>query len=559
MDRLDLLRYTGAQFLPGSNLQLFAEKRAQSTRFGATGSAIDPAAVAVYIRWSTDDQGEGTTLDVQRDACMYYGRSQGWEVSPDLIFIDDGYSGALLDRPGMNRLRELVRTRQVQCVIVNTIDRLSRNIVDAVSLVLKEWDGRCHIKCVKQPVDTTTELGRMIFGILAMFADFERSQIRARTFSGKVRRAEDGRNPGKRIPFGYQRGEQAGDMVLVPEQIATVRRIFELYASGTGERGIAVQLNKEGALGPGGRLWNRSAITYLLRNQVYIGVLNYGAVRRNRHREEDKTEPYYLTGQPLLASVQVPHLAIINQELWERVERRRHEITASVRVSSPRAVNSRHLLTGLAKCQCGHSLQGFVDTKQRSTAWYRCPGRAEKGPTFCDAGVISQKALDTFVVQAILQVRDPQVMERVLGRRSVALAAQSASAQAQAERCKTGLSRLDQETGRVRQDYLRGQLTIEEHREFRAELQGQREVLSAELAASEAELLTVQSLISEDGELATLLADIHQWEVLAMARKKQVLRQAIASLVAYRKANSDEPVNITLESRLMDPGESKAT
>jgi hypothetical protein len=61
--------------------------------------AIDPDRVAIYIRWSTDDQGDGTTLDVQMEGCRHYALSQGWNVTEDLIFIDDGYSGGSLDRP----------------------------------------------------------------------------------------------------------------------------------------------------------------------------------------------------------------------------------------------------------------------------------------------------------------------------------------------------------------------------------------------------------------------------------------------------------------------------
>jgi hypothetical protein len=68
--------------------------------------------VAVYIRWSTDEQSDGTTLEVQREACQLFIQSQGWAFRTDLVFVDDGYSGGGLDRPGLNRLRAAVRGGQ---------------------------------------------------------------------------------------------------------------------------------------------------------------------------------------------------------------------------------------------------------------------------------------------------------------------------------------------------------------------------------------------------------------------------------------------------------------
>lgn len=152
---------------------------------------IDPNKVAIYPRYSTDEQGQGTTLEVQLNACKNYALSQGWNINEDLIFIDDGYTGANLDRPEMTRLREYISEGKVECVIVYKLDRLSRNLKDAVNLVMDEWLDICHLKSVTEPIDTTTPLGKQIFYILMGFAEMEREVIRERVWSGKVTRAKD--------------------------------------------------------------------------------------------------------------------------------------------------------------------------------------------------------------------------------------------------------------------------------------------------------------------------------------------------------------------------------
>ncbi|HYG59811.1 MAG TPA: recombinase family protein, partial [Symbiobacteriaceae bacterium] len=194
---------------------------------------MDPNKVAIYIRWSTEDQGEGTTLDVQLDACRAYMVSQGWSFREDLVYVDDGVSGATMERPALGRLRGTVARGLVECVVVYKLDRLSRSVLDMLKLVLEEWDGRCHVKSAREPIDTLTPTGKMFFYQLMSFAEWERSVIRDRMHSGRVRRAQQGRSPGAPLPHGYIK--QADGAIAIDEAAAmAVRRIFRLYLSGLG-------------------------------------------------------------------------------------------------------------------------------------------------------------------------------------------------------------------------------------------------------------------------------------------------------------------------------------
>ncbi|HLN65183.1 MAG TPA: recombinase family protein, partial [Symbiobacteriaceae bacterium] len=247
------------------------------------GSApeIDPNRVAIYIRWSTEDQGEGTTLDVQLEGCRHYVLSQGWQVRPALIFIDDGYSGATLDRPALSRLRAQVRAGEVTCVVVYKLDRLSRSVADTARLCMDEWESLCCVKSAREPIDTHTQAGRMFFYTLMNYAEWERSVIRDRTFSGRARRAQEGRDPGITMPYGYTKDPASGGFVQVALEAAVVQRIFELYRMGNGLARIVAVLNGEGVRFRGGRPWRVGTVAYLLANPAYAGDLVWGRRMRN--------------------------------------------------------------------------------------------------------------------------------------------------------------------------------------------------------------------------------------------------------------------------------------
>ncbi|HYF79793.1 MAG TPA: recombinase family protein, partial [Symbiobacteriaceae bacterium] len=188
---------------------------------------VRPDAVAIYIRWSTDEQTDGTTLQTQKERCSLYLLSQGWQVNDDLIFIDDGCSGGSLNRPALTRLRAAVAEGRVDCVVSYSMDRLSRSVADTVELVQREWAGKCVYRSASQPISTDdgNPTGQLIFNILASFAEFERALIRERTHSGLVRRARQGMYPGTRVPpFGYRR-DGKGRLAVDPTTADVVRRI----------------------------------------------------------------------------------------------------------------------------------------------------------------------------------------------------------------------------------------------------------------------------------------------------------------------------------------------
>ncbi len=356
---------------------------------------INPAKVAIYIRWSTDDQGEGTTLQTQFERCRHYLQSQGWAFSDGLVYIDDGYSGGTLDRPALTRLRSDVDAGRVECVVVYKIDRLSRSVIDIVDLVLREWDGRCFIKSTTEEVNTLSPAGKMFFHILISFAEYERNLIRERTMGGKVKRAEQGLNPGFRPPFGYEKGASAGKVRVVEPEADLVRRIFDLCRKGFGPYQIAHRLNSEGVTRRGAP-WNPLTIRRMLANPAYAGTLEYGRRMRTAGGK------VVAVAIPRLARVEGAFPPIIPMAVWHDVQRSLQ--TRSTKGDGVKPTYSDYLLSGLAICECGAPVGGKRVGPHR---YYYCTARKRLGKAACGAPHHPADAIDAAVAEQIRPILGP--------------------------------------------------------------------------------------------------------------------------------------------------------
>jgi DNA invertase Pin-like site-specific DNA recombinase len=226
---------------------------------------------------------------LQRDVCRSYVESQcalGWVLISE-PFDDEGYSGATLDRPALDRLLALVNRGLVDQVIVHRLDRLSRSLRDC-SKLLHDF-RRVDVGLV---VATAPKLGysaqdSFMLNILASFAEFEREMIAARIADTRARLKQRHLRFAGGVPFGYDAARHSKQLVPNIEESAIVKWMFAEAVAGKKPADIAAAANGLGyrtkvsvALRTGnkrgGNLWTARQVVATLRNPVHIGMLRDG-------------------------------------------------------------------------------------------------------------------------------------------------------------------------------------------------------------------------------------------------------------------------------------------
>lgn len=245
-----------------------------------SGQSREVTRVAAYLRVSTEMQVKsGLGLGDQRRQVEMMAQLKGWPEPT--VYVDEGLSGAKEsgDRPRLHAMMAAVAAGEVDAIIVNSIDRLSRRA--RVSLELLDEMGRHGVRLVsvKESFDTETPSGRMIFGFMAMLAEYERELIRERTRAALAEHSRRDGESGGRLPYAYLRDE--GNLLIDAPAARVVRRIFKFRHDGLTLRAIAAQLNKRRYASPQGKHWHHSSVAAVIANEVYYrgGLRGASALR----------------------------------------------------------------------------------------------------------------------------------------------------------------------------------------------------------------------------------------------------------------------------------------
>ncbi|HEY3367851.1 MAG TPA: recombinase family protein [Symbiobacteriaceae bacterium] len=509
---------------------------------------IDGRKVAVYIRWSTDDQGDGTTLDVQLAGCQHYVLSQGWQVNDELTIVDDGYSGGNLDRPGLTRLRQLVRQGKVDCVVVFKVDRLSRSVIDTVNLVLEEWDGRTYMKSAREPIDTTTAMGKQFFYMLVSYAEWERSVIRERTVSGRRRRAEDGYKPSSVAPYGYcHAASRRGALELVPTEAEIVREIFRLCNSGLGGKTIANTFNRRGTHFRNQSLWSETTITYMLHNRIYVGDMVYGKTTRNPRYGKEPGEMLLLKAEPLVVENSTFIPPIVSRDEFGLAQEMLTRRMRGPGKPSGRSNSSPYLLSGIAKCRCGYGFFAKRETTPKGAFNYVCIGKKIHGGTRCDCAPIPMAQLDREIERRVKErfgsaLAQEGFMRSIMAGREQLLRLKAAEL-VEADRL---LAAVGEQLKKVSRDYRLDRITAEEYRGLKAEIEAEAQETQAQRSSLEADVARLDAEAREDLVVKEYLARIDQWDALEVTERKNILRFFVSQLVAYRRPK-EQGADVNLE------------
>lgn len=364
------------------------------------------ARVVLYARVSTEEQREGQTIDSQVSELERFARQKYWRIVD--IYKDEAWSGALLARPELDRLRDDASKRLFDVVLINDVDRLARD-VSHLGIVKRDLERNgAQVVFAKLPTEKGPTSNLMV-NILGSFAEFERELIADRMRRGRRHKIEVRQQYlGSNTSYGYRyirrdktRGVE-GRLELFSQEALTVKQMFDwVDREGLSARRVGARLT-EGKVVPrkGGAVWGSSSVLRILRNEMYAGVWYYNKYESCEPAKPVKDGDYKHSLRSSLRlraksewwPVRLPKaLQIVEREQWERVQQR---IDRNI-TFSPRNSKHQYLLKGLVKCGgCGAR---YVGDPCHGKFYYRCHARCKRVPT------IKEDVLDYSVWQAIAE------------------------------------------------------------------------------------------------------------------------------------------------------------
>src|SRR5512133_14415 len=311
--------------------------------------------VALYVRVSTDRQQHAQTIEQQVTQLQtYVAAREGWTVREEHIFRDDGHSGAKLDRPGLDALRDHAARAAFDVVLITAPDRLARNFVHQM-VVLEELQRRgvrvvfCDRPCSDDPHE------QLVTQIRGAVAEYERVLIADRMRRGRQARLRSGQLlPWTRAPYGYrlhpERPRDPAAVGLDTVAAAVVQDLFAAYAAGgVTLHTLAAQLTARGVPTPTGKpIWRPTTIRGLLTNPAYKGQAASGRLRtaparRRKSALEPTGKGVSTTAHPPQEWITVPVPAVVAAEQFDLVQRR----LAANQQSARRSTTHPYLLRGL--------------------------------------------------------------------------------------------------------------------------------------------------------------------------------------------------------------------
>lgn len=240
--------------------------------------------VFVYVRVSTQHQAEeGYSIPQQIERLKKYCEAMGWTLVK--IYTDDGYSGGSLDRPAMNQMIKDIEAGHADIVLVDKLDRLSRSQFDTLFMIQKVFDANgVAFVSRNEAFDTSTPFGKAMVGILAVFAELERSRIKERMMDGQEGRAKEGKfRGGGYVPTGYDYNLEKGILEVNEYEAMQVREVFELFNNRMPIFSIMNHMNNKGYRTKYGE-WKEQTIRGMLSRRVYIGeIVHKGKIYEGQH------------------------------------------------------------------------------------------------------------------------------------------------------------------------------------------------------------------------------------------------------------------------------------
>jgi site-specific DNA recombinase len=504
---------------------------------------------AIYARVSSTRQRQEQTIQSQTAALLVHAEQQGLDVPPEWVFEDEGYSGATLVRPALERLRDLVCQVPVEVVLCHAPDRLARRYAYQALLIEELARAGTEVRFLNGPIGDRPE-DALLVQFQGMIAEYEKAQIIERTRRGKAHRARAGVvNVLSGAPYGYRyvrKSDHAEARYEVCEPEASVVR--ELFGRYVKEHASIADLarwltEQQIPTRTGKARWDRSTVWGMLRNPAYAGRAAFAKTMRTEQRAR-LTRPARLAGRsisrnPLILDrpaedwVQIAVPAIVSEETFQLAARR----LADNQRFAARNTKVPSLLQGLAACQaCGYAYyRTSTRTATRRLYYYRCLGSDDyryPGGRRCANLPVRADYLDQVIwdhVTALLA--DPALiraeLDRRLGELQAANPTTATKARLQREQTRTATA-----ISRLVEAYQEQLLSLAELRERMPALRVKEQTLRAQLDALEAELVDQETYLKLAETLEGFLARLRgKTDTASVPERQRVLRLLVKEVL----------------------------
>jgi site-specific DNA recombinase len=436
---------------------------------------------AIYARFSTELQSEKSTED-QIALCRAYAVRHQLDVVA--TFEDKARSGAsVFGRDGLMQLMDAARQHRFTVVIVEALDRLSRDMEDLAGIHKRLSFQRIEIQAVH---DGTAD--SILIGIRGLVGQMQREDGAKKVRRGMAGVIREGRHAGGRA-YGYRAlPGKLGELKIVEDEAAIVRRIFAAYAAGRTPRDIAHDLNRESVRPPRGRRWNASTINGnaqrgagLIFNELYAGRIVWNKVRMVKDPDTGKrlSRP---NAREDWQRIEAPHLRIIEIPVWEQVQALKAEKS---RLASHVKRRAPHLLSGLLRCGCCGSGVSVHDRDKTGKTRIRCSAVRESG-SCPNRRIIYLRDIEKLVLSGMTEeLKDPRLIEayvRKYNSERERLAGNAAAVRTQLEAKR---DRIEGERQRNIDLVIKYVISEDDAKQRIAQLKEERMRVDAELAALE--------------------------------------------------------------------------
>jgi site-specific DNA recombinase len=550
---------------------------------------MNPTQVALYARVSSEQQAEAHTVASQVAALRERVTADGLTVSEAMQFLDEGYSGATLVRPALERLRDVMAAGSVDRLYVHSPDRLARKYAYQVLLVDEFRRAGVEVIFLNRALGQSPE-DDLLLQVQGMIAEYERAKIIERHRRGKRHAAHVGAvNVLSGAPYGYRyvpkyEGGGQARYEIMPDEARVVRQVFAWVSHDRLTIGeVCRRLSRAGELTRTGKtVWDRSVGWGILKNPAYQGTAAFGKtrlgplrprLRAQRHRPVQPRRAVSVSDVPPEDWITIPVPALVEPEVFATVQEQLQENKRHARHQSRRG--ALYLLQGLLQCQhCGYAFYGKRLSPSarkghpRAYAYYRCLGTDAYrfgGERLCQNTQVRTDLLDLAVWQEVCTLlahpeRLAEEYRRRLQPETRAKRTPLGTVEAQISKLRQGVARLIDSYADSLIDKSEFEPRITRLRQRLARLEEQRQALADE-AALHGEL---QLLIGRLDDFAAKRRDgleTADWAskrdlIRALVKRVEVARNevnVVFRIDPYPSDNDPEKKSLQLCRRRDDP------